>query len=40
MSLNGWMERQIMVHPYSEILLSNKKELSADTFNMKKSQKH
>ena len=41
MSLNWWVERWIMVHLYNEILLSNKKEWSSDTYsNMDKSQKH
>ena len=40
MTLNWWVERQAMVHLYNGIPFSNKKELSSETYNIDKPQKH
>lgn len=33
MSINKWMDKQIVVYPYNGIALSNRKELTCDTHN-------
>lgn len=41
MSINWWMNKQIMVHPYNRMLLSNKKKETTDTCNnMDEYKKH
>ena len=40
MLINWYMDKQRVVHPYSGLLLSNKKEQTTDRLNIDESQKH
>lgn len=38
MPVYRWMNKQVEVYPYNRLLLSNKREWTADAFNMDESQ--